>query len=104
MRCAALAMTVAALLSLCPSSVLARDAPASVFDRPLQTRRIALGRNRELRCFTFAHVMVKEIDKAEVGDAAAQLAHGLHRLVEIDGGKSGETIGVLGDPAGDLIV
>lgn len=73
MRCAALAMTVAALLSLCPIPTSARDAPASVFDRPLQTRRIALGRNNELRCFTFAHVMVKEIDKAEVGDEQISL-------------------------------
>lgn len=45
------------------------------FDRPLQVRQIKTGKSattpgawNELRCFTYAHFMIKEIDHQEVGD------------------------------------
>lgn len=45
------------------------------FDRPLQVRQIKTGKSattpgawNELRCFTYAHFMIKEIDHQELGD------------------------------------
>ena len=42
------------------------------FDRPLQTRLVHAGK-QEVRCYTFAHVMVKEIDAGEIGDEQISL-------------------------------
>jgi hypothetical protein len=42
------------------------------FDRPLQTRTVHAGK-KEVRCYTFAHVMVKEIDAGEIGDEQISL-------------------------------
>jgi hypothetical protein len=80
-RCAALIAAIAASWCFCVLPAAARDGrTTSEFDRPLQTRRVVLGpspytpgKNREVRCFTFAHVMVKEIDDAEVGDEQISL-------------------------------
>jgi hypothetical protein len=38
------------------------------FDRPQLTQRVKLGKDKEARCFIFAHLRVKEIDAGEVGD------------------------------------
>ena len=45
------------------------------FDPPLASRTVLLGQSdatagekREVRCYTFAHLMVKEIDAGEIGD------------------------------------
>jgi hypothetical protein len=68
---------VSALLTFhCPSAGFARDHQNEApFDRPVQTRRVMLGpsqsmprEKKEIRCFTFAHLMVKEIDAREIGD------------------------------------
>ena len=68
MRFERLAAVVALLAWLCPNATLARDSQnAAPFDRPLQTRHAAQGK-KEIRCFTFAHLMVKEIDAHEIGD------------------------------------
>ena len=67
---------LAVLFSLCPPAASARDSQnVAPFDRPLQTRRVVLGpspstagEKKEVRCLTFAHLMVKEIDAGEIGD------------------------------------
>jgi hypothetical protein len=59
-----LAAAIAVLVWLAPSIASA----AAPFDQPLQTRRVTLPGNKEVRCFTFAHLMVKEIDAHEIGD------------------------------------
>lgn len=81
MRYAATASLLAVLASLCPPSASAREGQNVVpFDRPLQTRRVVVGpspathgEKKEVRCYTFAHVMVKEIDAGEIGDEQISL-------------------------------
>jgi hypothetical protein len=61
------------LLGLDPPAAFAREGQSlPPFDRPLQTKRIHAGKT-EIRCYTFAHVMVKEIDAGEVGDEQISL-------------------------------
>ncbi len=63
-------LLAAALGLLCclGQSAFAREGQNSApFDRPLQARRVTVPQ-KEIRCFTFTHVMVKEIDAHEVGD------------------------------------
>ena len=68
MRFERLVAVVALLACLCPNAAFARDGQsAAPFDRPVQTRHAAQGK-KEVRCFTFAHLMVKEIDAREIGD------------------------------------
>jgi hypothetical protein len=46
------------------------------FERPLQTRSVVISRplaKKTVRCHSFAHVMVKEIDAGEVGDEQISL-------------------------------
>ena len=70
-----------ALASLCPPPASAREAQSvAPFDRPLQTRRVVVapspsthGEKKTVRCITFAHVMVKEIDAGEIGDEQISL-------------------------------
>ncbi len=64
---------ISALLAcLCIDGALARDGQnMAPFDRPAQTQRATIKQGddkKEIRCFTFAHLMVKEIDAGEVGD------------------------------------
>jgi hypothetical protein len=59
--------------ALCPPGASAREGQnVAPFDRPSQSRRVHAGR-QEVRCYSFAHVMVKEIDAGEVGDAQISL-------------------------------
>jgi hypothetical protein len=68
MRLKRLLAVVALLACLCPNAVVARDGQsAPPFDRPLQIRHVAQGK-KEIRCFGFTHLMVKEIDAREIGD------------------------------------
>jgi hypothetical protein len=68
MRFERLAAVVALLACFGPHATFARDSQnAAPFDRPVQTRHAAQGK-KEVRCFTFAHLMVKEIDAREIGD------------------------------------
>jgi hypothetical protein len=59
-----LAAAIAVLVWLAPGAASA----AAPFDPPLQTRRVTLAGNKEVRCFSFAHLMVKEIDAHEIAD------------------------------------
>jgi len=74
MRRAALVAMLALLACLCLAHAADADDTAP-FDRPLQTRRVALGpspntpgQQSVVRCYTYARFMVKEVDTAEVGD------------------------------------
>ena len=59
--------------SLCPPGASAREGQnVAPFERPSQSRRVHAGK-QEVRCYSFAHVMVKEIDAGEVGDAQISL-------------------------------
>jgi hypothetical protein len=72
-RSVAMAVMLMLLPGLGPPAASAREGQSvAPFDRPLQTRRIHVGKT-EIRCYTFAHVMVKEIDAGEVGDAQISL-------------------------------
>jgi hypothetical protein len=72
-RSVAMAVLLILLSCLCPPGAFARDGQnAPPFDPPLQTKRIHAGKT-EIRCYTFAHVMVKEIDAGEVGDEQISL-------------------------------
>jgi hypothetical protein len=69
MRLERLAIAIALLACLCPGGAAARDGQnIAPFDRPQQTRQVKLGKSKDVRCFTFAHLMVKEIDAGEIGD------------------------------------
>ena len=76
MRFTGLLVLLAAVWGLCPPPASAREGQnAAPFDRAQQTRRVTLrpspatpGEKKQVRCFTFAHVMVKEIDAGEIGD------------------------------------
>lgn len=76
MRSAGVAAMLAVLACVWSPTAFAREGQNTApFDRPLQARRVILGpsssgkdEKKEVRCFTFAHVMVKEIDAGEVGD------------------------------------
>jgi hypothetical protein len=80
-RYAAAAALLTLLASLWPPSAFAREGQnVAPFDRPSQTRRVVVGpspsthgEKKEVRCYTFAHVMVKEIDAGEVGDEQISL-------------------------------
>jgi hypothetical protein len=70
---------IAALLAVLAIPALAANTDAP-FDRPIHVRRIATGRSEsdprqqnELRCFTYAHFMIKEIDHREVADQQVSL-------------------------------
>jgi hypothetical protein len=61
------------LALLCPSAASAREGQnVAPFDRPLRTRLVHAGK-QEVRCYSFAHVMVKEIDAGEIGDQQISL-------------------------------
>src|SRR5262249_7185545 len=62
---AALLVVLPCLLS--PHASARQGQNEAPFDRPLQTRTVHAGK-KEVRCYTFAHVMVKEIDAGDVGD------------------------------------
>jgi hypothetical protein len=80
-RYAATAALLTVLASLCPPSASAREGQnVAPFDRPLQTRRVVVGpspathdEKKEVRCYTFARVMIKEIDAGEIGDEQISL-------------------------------
>ena len=69
MRLVRLAIALALLAGIGADGAFARNRQsAAPFDRPQQTQRVNLGKSKDVRCFTFAHLMVKEIDAGEVGD------------------------------------
>jgi hypothetical protein len=80
-RYTATAVLLALLSSLDLATASAREGQnVPPFDRPLQTRRVVIGpspsthgEKKEVCCYTFAHVMVKEIDAGEIGDEQISL-------------------------------
>ena len=66
-----------AALPLCATRAVAADYDgAAPFERALEVRHVTIGRaqtvpasNKEVRCFYFAPIMVKEIDEREMGDS-----------------------------------
>jgi hypothetical protein len=63
----------AVLLVLLASHASAREGQNTApFDQPLQAMTVHAGK-KEVRCYTFAHVMVKEIDAGEIGDEQISL-------------------------------
>ncbi len=71
---AAALAAILVLLSRAPAPAQVRG-PDPSFDPPLQIRVVKTGQSKssptqqnELRCFTYAHFMIKEIDLQEVGD------------------------------------
>jgi hypothetical protein len=72
-RSVATAVMLILLAGLWPPATFAREGQnVPPFERPLQTKRVRAGK-QEIRCHSFAHVMVKEIDAGEVGDAQISL-------------------------------
>src|SRR5579862_5317194 len=71
------ALAIASAGPLCTSRAVAADYDgAAPFERALEVRHVAIGRaqtvpasNKEVRCFYFAPIMVKEIDEREMGDS-----------------------------------
>ena len=61
------AVTVALLVVIASGAAAREGQNAAPFDRPSPTKTLHAGK-KEIRCYTFAHVMVKEIDAGEVGD------------------------------------
>ena len=73
MRSVATAVMLILLAGLWPPATFAREGQnVPPFERPLRTKRVHTGK-QEIRCHSFAHVMVKEIDAGEVGDAQISL-------------------------------
>lgn len=66
-----------AAIPLCASRVIAAEYDgAAPFERALEVRHVIIGRaqtvpasNKEVRCFYFAPIVVKEIDEREMGDS-----------------------------------
>jgi hypothetical protein len=66
-------LAAVALFVLLASTASAREGQnAAPFDRPLQARTVHVGK-KEIHCYTFARVMVKEIDAGEIGDEQISL-------------------------------
>jgi hypothetical protein len=67
-RFACLVVVLVTLSSLGRLSAWAREGQnVAPFDRPLLDRHVLVGQ-KQVRCFSFGHFMVKEIDAGEIGD------------------------------------